>query len=68
MNLPVKTTEFDQKVEFLAREMCKELGYPEANWRAYDELIRQWLEQEAFSKVRSKYWNDEKYQEAKAKK
>jgi hypothetical protein len=74
-NLPAKKSEFEQKVEFLAREMCKEMGVDpngegpslHAGWRAYDERIRCWLEEEAFRRVRAAYWDRESAEEMRKK-
>lgn len=72
-------SDFDQEVEKLCRRMCEELGlnsepigenrctgyeYSYLGWRRFEKLIIDWLEMEAFNKVRSEYWNEkarEKY-------
>ncbi|HYT45123.1 MAG TPA: hypothetical protein VEP90_22540 [Methylomirabilota bacterium] len=71
----------DEKVEFFCREMCKELnidpdapseyrgyGFVNEKWEDFKPIVRDWLITEAFSKIRTQYWNDLKYQEVRAKK
>ncbi|HYT40713.1 MAG TPA: hypothetical protein VEP90_00075 [Methylomirabilota bacterium] len=70
------TNSFDDKVKFFCKEMCEELGldsrdsYPGwmSYWEEFKPMVRDWLINEAFSKVRGRYWDDEKYQEARVKK
>jgi hypothetical protein len=41
-------------------------NFIQKNWINYEQMIRQWLVQEAFNRVRSEYWNEEKFKEAEA--
>lgn len=62
--------EFCDKVRFLSFKMCEQLGHPaeeeitllsgekytQKYWCRYEFMIREWLVDEAFRKMRNEYW------------
>jgi len=64
-------SDFEKTIEFLCREICKELGEnPDAltkkgcidgnmisNWKRHQSTVTDWLEMEAFSRIKQNYWN-----------
>lgn len=55
----------DEKIETIAREMCKDLGIdPDKNivgniqWKQFKEIVRQDLERDALNRAKEKLWRN----------
>ena len=50
---------FDDNVKQLCVKVCKELGRGDVYWADYRGMVEDWLVTEAFSRVRSQYWDEQ---------